>query len=65
MRSLGWRASGVAALAALVALAAGCGVTVYEPGVYKGEKDPLLASHARAEHKAALQERFNRGQADR
>ena len=40
-------------------------VTVYEPGVYKGEKDPLLAMHAKPEHKAQLQERFTKGQAER
>ncbi len=53
------------AMAALVALITGCGVTVYEPGVYKGEKDPLLAMHAKPEHKAQLQERFTKGQAER
>jgi len=53
------------ALAVLAALAAGCGVTVYEPGVYKGPKDPLIAAHGTAEHKALLQERFTKGQADR
>ena len=53
------------AIAALVALITGCGVTVYEPGVYKGEKDPLLAMHAKPEHKAQLQERFTMGQTDR
>ncbi len=53
------------AIAALVALVTGCGVTVYEPGVYKGAHDPLLAEHAKAEHKTVLQERFTKGQADR
>lgn len=62
MRSLVLRAG---ALAVLAALAAGCGVTVYEPGVYKGERDPLLAVHARPEQKALLQERFTKGQAER
>jgi len=57
-----WRA---AALTVLAALVAGCGVTVYEPGVYKGKADPLLAAHAKPEHKALLQERFTKGQADR
>jgi hypothetical protein len=54
-----------AALLVLAALVTGCGVTVYEPGVYKGEKDPLLAMHAKPEHKAQLQERFTKGQAER
>jgi hypothetical protein len=49
----------------LAALVAGCGVTVYEPGVYKGNDDPLLSMHAKPEHKALLQERFTKGQADR
>jgi hypothetical protein len=57
-----WRA---AALTVLAALVAGCGVTVYEPGVYKGNDDPLLSMHAKSEHKALLQERFTKGQADR
>jgi hypothetical protein len=59
----------VGGLALLAVLATGCGratdVTVYEPGVYKGPKDPLLALHATAEHKALLQERFTKGQTDR
>jgi len=56
-------------LALLAVLATGCSratdVTVYEPGVYKGPKDPLVAMHATAEHKALLQERFTKGQTDR
>ena len=56
-------------LAVLAVLATGCGratdVTVYEPGVYKGPKDPLVEMHATAEHKALLQERFTKGQTDR
>lgn len=59
----------VGGLALLAVMATGCGratdVTVYEPGVYKGRKDPLLALHATAEHKALLQERFTKGQTDR
>jgi hypothetical protein len=53
------------AIAALVALVSGCGVTVYEPGVYKGPQDPLLELQVKPEHKAQLQERFTKGQADR
>lgn len=56
-------------LALLAVLATGCGratdVTAYEPGVYKGPKDPLVKLQATAEHKAQLQERFSKGQADR
>lgn len=57
-----WRAG---ALAVLVALAAGCGVTVYEPGEYKGAKDPLLDRQGTDEQTALLQERFTKGQAER
>jgi len=57
-----------ACAASLVALA-GChepvSVTVYEPGQYKGASDPLLKTHATAEHKETLQKRFATGQADR
>jgi len=40
-------------------LLTGCSddVTVYEPGVYKGKTDPLLAKLATEEHKAQLRER--------
>jgi len=56
----------VCCIAALIAVA-GCGepVTVYEPGVYKGETDPLLAKQASPEQQARLQERFRTGQTDR
>lgn len=54
--------------AALIALA-GCGDSVsfkvYEPGVYKGAADPLIAELAKPESKQRLQERFTEGQADR
>ena len=59
----GWKV--VALVTSLVILASGCGVTVYEPGVYKGQKDPLLSVQATPEHKALLQERFTKGQTDR
>jgi len=57
-----WRAG---ALAVLAALAAGCGVTVYEPGEYKGSKDPLLDRQGTDEQTTLLQERFKTGQAPR
>ena len=53
------------ALAVLVALATGCGVTVYEPGEYKGPKDPLLELQRTDEQRTLLLERFTKGQADR
>jgi hypothetical protein len=40
-------------------------VTVYEPGVYKGDRDPLLAKHATPEAKETLANRFNEVQTDR
>jgi hypothetical protein len=63
----------------LLALAAGLGivllgstgctektvVTLYEPGVYKGETDPLLAMQKDPEQIETLQQRFARGQTDR
>lgn len=63
----------------LLALAAGLGllllgstgctenttVTLHEPGVYKGDNDPLLAKQKDPEHIEALQQRFVRGQTDR
>jgi major membrane immunogen (membrane-anchored lipoprotein) len=54
---------------ALIALLGACGqsrsVTAYEPGVYKGAKDPLVDVQATPEHKALLKERFTKGQVDR
>lgn len=55
----------VAAFAALAGCHEPVSVTVYEPGEYKGAADPLLKQHATAEHKAALQKRFETGQSDR
>ena len=63
----------------LLALAAGLGivllastgctektvVTLHEPGVYKGETDPLLAMQKDPEQIETLQQRFARGQTDR
>ena len=63
----------------LLALAAGLGVmllgsagctektavTLHEPGVYKGDTDPLLAMQKDPEHIETLQQRFVRGQTDR
>ncbi len=40
-------------------------VTLHEPGVYKGHKDPLLAKQRDPEHIESLQERFASGQTDR
>jgi len=58
---------GIAVLATL--LLSGCyestAVVIHEPGVYKGEKDPLLAVERTPEHAAELRERFMEGQAPR
>ena len=55
--------------AACVLLLAACyespGVTVYEPGVYKGAQDPLMAQQAVAERQKVLMKRFSEGQTDR
>ncbi|MDT8437409.1 MAG: hypothetical protein RQ729_00195 [Wenzhouxiangellaceae bacterium] len=49
-------------------LLAGCyespDVTRFEPGVYKGESDPLLAKSGNTAHQENLAERFD-GQRDR
>jgi hypothetical protein len=64
------RVFGIAGAVLAVVVLSGCyepvgGVTVYEPGNYKGQADPLLKSHAKPESKSALQERFQLGQTDR
>ena len=56
-----------------LALATGLGVlllcttgcTLHEPGVYKGDADPLLAMQQDPEYAETLQQRFVRGQTDR
>jgi hypothetical protein len=40
-------------------------VDVSEPGVYQGEKDPLVQAQARPEQQERLRERFSRSQTDR
>jgi hypothetical protein len=49
----------------LTACAEKADVTLHEPGVYKGGKDPLLAKQQNPEYIETLQERFARGQSDR
>lgn len=41
------------------------GVTVYEPGVYKGARDPLVAKLRSPELQQQLKERFAQVQPDR
>ena len=55
------------AVTSLLATACGTSLDVhrYEPGVYKGSKDPLLAAHNTPEQTALLKKRFSMGQADR
>ena len=61
-------AMGTAGLALLLALA-GCyeapGVTDYDPGVYKGQSDTLLAKQKRDKQQRALEQRFRAVQSDR
>ena len=49
----------------LTACAERADVTLHEPGVYKGEEDPLLAKQQDPQHIETLQERFAKGQSDR
>ena len=60
---------GAAVLAAALVVLAGCGEsvtpTVYEPGVYKGDRDPLLAKQQNPQQIQTLQDRFAKGQSDR
>jgi hypothetical protein len=60
----------IALLVVALGAASGCyrsptDVTVYDPGVYKGEPDPLVTTSSKAEHEAALRERFQRAATDR
>jgi hypothetical protein len=59
----------LAAAAACLGALAGCygspDVTLYEPGVYKGEQDPLLETQRSAEQQRRLRERFELVQTDR
>jgi len=59
----------VLAVLGSTALLAGCydddsEVTVHEPGVYKGDTDPLLSKDAEA-RASTLEDRFNLVQTDR
>ena len=40
-------------------------VTLHEPGVYKGDADPLLVMQKDPQYSEALQQRFAKGQTDR
>ncbi len=63
------RRTACAALAATALALPGCyqspKATVYQPGVYKGHKDPLLAKEQDPAHQRALRERFDLVQRDR
>ncbi len=56
-------------LAGLMVALAGCyespGAKVYEPGEYKGPKDPLLKLQESEQQQERLAERFEQGQTDR
>lgn len=59
---------GMGGLVLLLALG-GCyespDATNYDPGVYKGKTDPLLAKQKREEQQKALEQRFRAVQTDR
>jgi len=57
-------ASGVCLLA-LSACYQSPGVTIFEPGVYKGARDPLLAKERSPKQQQRLQKRFELVQTDR
>lgn len=67
------RTGRIAALAALMAatvLLAGCyeemgDVHIYDPGVYKGENDPLMSKSGTEALTDPLAQRFREGQTDR
>lgn len=66
----GYRIAIITALLMLLPFTlAGCyestDATIYEPGVYKGERDPLLSKLRDEKLQAQLQERFKTGQRDR
>lgn len=56
-------------VAASAAILAGCyedtDITLHDPGVYRGAKDPLLALQANPEQQARLVQRLREGQGDR
>lgn len=41
------------------------GITLHEPGEYKGQNDPLLSELKQAQLQEQLNERFKAGQSDR
>ena len=55
---------GVLALFTLSACYEPAGVTVHQPGVYKGAADPLMSEDA-DKRREVLMARFNQGQRDR
>ena len=56
-------------LAGMAVALGGCyedmGVTVHEPGEYKGKKDPLVATLKQQQMQESLEQRFKTGQTDR
>ena len=63
------RITSVLALLGACGLLAACGnpmdVTLYEAGVYKGQKDDLLAKLEKQETQNELEQRFSKVQTDR
>ncbi len=66
---MAWRTAMAAACAVALAGLAGCyespDATSYEPGVYKGPKDPLVAKQKKEKQQERLRQRFKTGQTDR
>jgi hypothetical protein len=63
------RVTTIAAILLALTSLTGCyestSVTLHEPGVYKGNKDPLLAVEDSQDHQEALRKRLEEGQAPR
>ncbi len=55
----------VAAALVLVGCYESTEVTVYDPGVYKGEEDPLMAKQRKEAQQERLRQRFRQVQTDR
>ena len=66
---MAWRTLLAAGLAVPLVALAGCyespDATNYDPGVYKGKNDPLLAKQEKEAQQETLRQRFRAGQTDR
>ena len=66
---MAWRTAVAAVCAAALGAIGGCyespDATNYEPGVYKGPNDPLVAKQKKEKQQERLRQRFKTGQTDR